>query len=234
MSEATQTLSNLVKTFSGSSGSLSLHSSPYKKNETPDHRMNTGTPRDLYGIMEADESGTARTSPLHRLPSSTRQRLISIASMVSTEANSSFEDSEELQKLLDSIMAADLGGGSYDTSGSRDMALLSPFGSPAEYRNVQHVDTGSSSGGKDKESPKPTSTMPAPPKFLLNDRPISPPDSSCTSDATHSTCAPASLVHVRSYSWSRKAVAGRTPSVPDDSGYVSVSGLDTVGIDAQR
>ncbi|GAC97692.1 DNA repair protein spr18 [Pseudozyma hubeiensis SY62] len=231
MSEATQTLSNLVKTFSGSSGSLSLHSSPYKKHETPEHHSNTGTPRDLYGIMEAEESD--RTSPLHRLPSSTRQRLISIASMVSTEANSSFEDSEELQKLLDSIMAADLGGGSYDISGSRDMALLSPFGSPAEYRNAQHVNTSASSGGKDKESPKPTPTMPPPPKFLLNDRPISPPDSSCTSDATHSTCAPASLVHVRTCSWSSKAVAGTTSSVPDDSGYVSISGLDNVGTDSQ-
>ncbi|CBQ73494.1 conserved hypothetical protein [Sporisorium reilianum SRZ2] len=201
MSEATQTLSNLVKTFSGSSGSLSLHSSPYKNKDTPDRHV-TGTPRGLYGIMEADEHSFARASPPlphHHLTSPARQRLISIASLVSTEANSSFEDSEELQRLLDSIMAADLGGGgvsggSYDTSGStRDMALLSPFGSPVEYRGDSRT-VGSKDVKEEGERDTPKRVVderPPPPKFLLNDRPISPPDSSWMSDHTHSNCASA-------------------------------------------
>ena len=187
MTEATQTLSNLVRTFSGSSGSLSIHSSPYKKTGTPDrHVAGPGTPRGLYEIMEADEHSFARPSPPpHHIPTSVRQRLISIASLVSTEANSSFEDSEELQKLLDSIMAADLGGGvSCDTSGSRDMALLSPFGSPVEYRDSRTSDNKRGGGGekeaKEDKDQTVRSQLPPPPKFLLNDRPISPPDSSWT------------------------------------------------------
>ncbi|CCF52691.1 hypothetical protein NDA11_004530 [Ustilago hordei] len=183
MNEATQTLSNLVKTFSGSSPSLSPNASPYKKMEAGEAVTSAGS---LYGIMEADESSLVRSPPaVHHLHSA-RQRLISIASIVSTEANSSFEDSEELQKLLDSIMAADLGNSS-DTSASRggDMALLSPFGSPAdmletrkaEYRFSQEL-------VKEKTTQTPTAPLAPPPKFLLNDRPISPPDSSCTSHET--------------------------------------------------
>uniref|UniRef100_V5GH85 Uncharacterized protein n=2 Tax=Kalmanozyma brasiliensis (strain GHG001) TaxID=1365824 RepID=V5GH85_KALBG len=157
--------------------------------DTPDHRIATGTPRGLYGIMEADEPSMSRSPPSHHhLASPLRRRLISIASVVSTEANSSFEDSEELQKLLDSIMAADLSGGSYDTSGSRDMALLSPFGSPEEYRDTHSEERGTEDV-QGKDTPRQTGQMPPPPKFLLNDRPISPPDSSCMSDATHSNRA---------------------------------------------
>ncbi|TKY88485.1 hypothetical protein EX895_002473 [Sporisorium graminicola] len=191
MSEATQTLSNLVKTFSGSSGSLSLHSSPYKNKDTPDRNVTIGTRRGLYGIMEADEHSFVRSSPPPQRHL-TRQRLISIASLVSTEANSSFEDTEELQRLLDSIMAADLGGGgssSYETSGSRDMALLSPFGSPAEYKDPRTVDQlGSAEAKEEKNTPKGLNQLPPPPKFLLNDRPISPPGSCWMSDQTHSNC----------------------------------------------
>ncbi len=199
MTEATHTLSNLVKTFSGSSGSLSLNASPYKKREAPEH---AASPRGLYGILEADEATMFRTSPTHL--GHIRHRLTSLASIVSTEANSSFEDSEELQKLLDSIMAADLGSHSCDTVGSRedsggDMALLSPFGSPAEYRDSRIGGVGDS-GGTEKHCSwetfqtrkKSTSTtqphapaMLPPPKFLLNDRPISPPDSMSLSESTH-------------------------------------------------
>lgn len=230
MSEATQTLSNLVKTFSGSSGSLSLHSSPYKKSETPDHQRN-GTACGLYGIMEADESGSTRASSSNHLTSSARRRLISIASMVSTEANSSFEDSEELQRLLDSIMAADLGGASHDVSGSKDMALLSPFGSPAEYSNSQSCDKRCSSqaGEKPIHTARQVDERPPPPKFLLNDRPISPPDSSCTSDATHSHCAVATTaVRMDAIGWTKRPDASTTiaATLHDDSGYASVNAYE--------
>ncbi|SPO24322.1 uncharacterized protein UTRI_03590 [Ustilago trichophora] len=187
MNEVTHTLSNLVKTFSGSSGSLSLHSSPYKK-DTPTQNATATPGRGLYGIMEADEASLSytlsRSPPTHLNSIRKRERLISKVSIVSTEGNSSFEDSEELQKLLDSIMAADLGG-SCDTSGSRDMALLSPFGSPAEYRDSRTSDKRLSVEVKENVAPvqKP---LPPPPKFLLNDRPISPPDSSCMSHTTNS------------------------------------------------
>ncbi|SPO23878.1 uncharacterized protein UTRI_03590_B [Ustilago trichophora] len=185
MNEATHTLSNLVKTFSGSSGSLSLHSSPYKR-DTPTQAATPG--RGLFGIMEADEATLSytlsRSPPTHLSSTRTRERLISKVSIVSTEGNSSFEDSEELQKLLDSIMAADLGG-SCDTSGSRDMALLSPFGSPAEFRDSRTSDKRLSVEVKENVAPV-QKQLPPPPKFLLNDRPISPPDSSCMSHTTHS------------------------------------------------
>ncbi|CDU26185.1 uncharacterized protein SPSC_06379 [Sporisorium scitamineum] len=246
MSEATHTLSNLVKTFSGSSGSLSLHSSPYKKTDTPDRHV-TGTPRGLYGIMEADEQSFCRPSPTHHLTSPARQRLISIASLVSTEANSSFEDSEELQRLLDSIMAADLGGGSCDTSGSRDMALLSPFGSPVEYKDSR-TEKRTSAEVREKDTPRKANELPPPPKFLLNDRPISPPDSSWMSDHTHSNCASAgeeadgtargltepstsaSRDATQAFGMGAKSWSKPPPPTHDDSGYASFSILESYGV----
>lgn len=186
-SEATHTLSELIKTFSGSSGSLSLNASPFKKNNISE---GVSSPRGLYGIMEADEPNVPSSPlPTHLGTRRVRERLISTASLISTEANSSFEDSEELQRLLESIMAADLGNASSDTSGSRDLALLSPFGSPAEYRDSRTVCERVISHEK-RETPNPApsqaSPLPPPPKFLLNDRPISPPDSTCMSEITHS------------------------------------------------
>lgn len=222
MNEATQTLSQLVKTFSNSSGSLSLNASPYKK-----HDAGPSPKRGLYGIMEADEA----PPPAH-LRTRERERLMSLASMVSTEANSSFEDSEELQKLLDSIMAADLGNGSADMSG--DMALLSPFGSPVEYK-----DGGSSENREVGEKAKPQ--MSPLPKFLLNDRPISPPDS--TSVHGHqATEAGASVEEkIKAFPSKWEPAVPTAPAVTyrgcgsiswkadthDDSGYASCSVLDT-------
>lgn len=228
MSEATQTLSNLVKTFSGSSGSLSLHSSPYKK-DTP---TQNATPRGLYGIMEADEpsliSAQSRSAaPSHLTSPRARERLISKVSIVSTEANSSFEDSEELQRLLDSIMAADLGG-SCDTSGSRDMALLSPFGSPAEYRDSRTVDKSVSPETEVRKKQEILMPMPPPPKFLLNDRPISPPDSSCMSCATHSEEADATVTQGSNGTTTARWDAGAEEHAPAVA-CTQTSSLDTWG-----
>lgn len=65
------------------------------------------------------------------------------------------------------------------------MALLSPFGSPAEYRDSRTSDKRLSVEVKENVAPV-QKQLPPPPKFLLNDRPISPPDSSCMSHTTHS------------------------------------------------
>lgn len=182
MSEATDTLSYLVKTFNGSSGSLISNSSPFKTGGLADPT----SPRDLYGIAEADEIHLPRRSASY-LGGRTRVRLTSKASLVSTEANSSFEDSEELQKLLDSIMATDLGN-SCDTNGSRgDMALLSPFGSPAD-RLEPCGDASCASESRSRATPR-SSPMPPPPKFLLNDRPISPPDSTNMGECMHTSAS---------------------------------------------
>lgn len=224
MSEATDTLSYLVKTFNGSSGSLISNSSPFKTGALADPT----SPRDLYGIAEADEIDLSRRSACY-LGGRTRVRLTSKASLVSTEANSSFEDSEELQKLLDSIMATDLGN-SCDTSGSQgDMALLSPFGSPAD-RPEPCGDAGCASESRFRATPR-SSPMPPPPKFLLNDRPISPPDSTNMSECMHTSAsddpctapqpppaskpfelAPASLC--RTASWSSATSQAKISRVP--------------------
>lgn len=223
MNEATATLSNLVKTFSGSSGSLSLNASPYKTHE---HAI--ASPRSLCGIMEADEpTSFSLSSPPAHLGRKTRERLISLASMVSTEANSSFEDSEELQKLLDSIMAADLGNDdtpkSSGGSGGGDLALLSPFGSPEEYREVCNT-------GCQDEEPQKAMMMPPPPKFLLNDRPISPPDSSVLAEEEEDAAGDATLQH-QGQPFPTIAQQGlyrawKPSGTHDDSGYASFSLLD--------
>lgn len=232
MNEATQTLSNLVKTFSGSSPCLSLNASPYKMNEHPESAT---SPRSLYGIMETDEPSLTRSPPSAQHLHSARQRLISIASLVSTEANSSFEDSEELQKLLDSIMAADLGNSS-DTLGSRggDMALLSPFGSPADLRGPRSAESTVPREVKEKATPTQAAPLPPPPKFLLNDRPISPPDSSCLSHETSHSFNPEEaevedLGGLALESGRFRICDTRLGKVGmyDDSGYASFSILDS-------
>lgn len=159
MSDVTDSLNQLIGSFDESAGSVSLYSSPRKPKKSAYGHA-------ICGALTPSQR--VKRGPLGATP---RRVCCSIVSTVSTEANSSFEDSEELQKLIESMMSADVSGSTSDHSMSKgDLALLSPFGSPLDTRDQ------STTTSEDPPSAAGSATKLPPPRFLLNDRPISPPE----------------------------------------------------------